>query len=101
MKKARLYATAHGVYLVEINGRRAGDEEFAPGFTPYRKRIDYQTYDITGLLQQGKNAVGAVVADGWWGGRIGLTGDSRQYGDTRVFSPARNRIRRRPDAKAC
>jgi alpha-L-rhamnosidase len=66
--KARVYATAHGVYRLTVNGERADDREFAPEFTIYEKRLYFQTYDVTGLLNKGKNVLGITVADGWYFG---------------------------------
>lgn len=80
--QARIYATAHGIYRLEINGKRIGNRELAPEFTSYGKMLLYQTYDVTDVLKPGNNALGAYVADGWYGGRIGLTGDNLQFGDT-------------------
>lgn len=57
IKKARLYMTAYGLYEAAINGQRVGDFVRAPGITDYRKRIQYQIYDVTTLLQDGKNAL--------------------------------------------
>lgn len=79
--RARLYASARGVYRAEINGTVVGDEVLAPGHDSYPSRLSFQTYDVTGLVQVGANALGVVVADGWWTGRIGLTGSSANYGD--------------------
>lgn len=81
VKRARAYATAHGLYRLEINGKRVGDLEFMPEATAYDQYLQYQTYDVTDLLNEGENAVGAILADGWWAGRIGLTGESCTYGD--------------------
>ncbi|MEU1000339.1 family 78 glycoside hydrolase catalytic domain [Streptomyces tibetensis] len=78
---ARVYASALGVYQLEINGRPVGDQVLAPGWTNYHRRIQSQTYDVTKLLRGGPNAIGAALADGWWAGKVGL-GWSRQYGDT-------------------
>ncbi len=76
---ARVYASAHGVYEMSINGQTVGDQKLAPGWTDYRTRIQSQTYDVTKLLKPGANTVGAIVSDGWWAGTIGL--DWReQYG---------------------
>ncbi|MEO6908560.1 MAG: family 78 glycoside hydrolase catalytic domain, partial [Abditibacteriaceae bacterium] len=81
---ARLYATSLGVYECEINGQRVGDLELAPGWTDYAKRVQYQTYDVAGLLQSGDNAWGAILGDGWYCGRVGW--NSRQtYGDRPKF----------------
>ncbi len=69
--RARLYATALGLYEVSINGKRVGDSVLAPGWTDYAKRVPYQTYDVTGLLAAGENAIDAVLGDGWYAGKIG------------------------------
>ncbi|MCM3501216.1 glycoside hydrolase family 78 protein [Microbacterium sp. P26] len=71
---ARLYATAHGLYEVEINGRRVGDDALSPGWTVYGERLRYYTYDVTGHLVSGANTVGAWLADGWYRGRLGFHG---------------------------
>ncbi|MFI9169131.1 family 78 glycoside hydrolase catalytic domain [Streptomyces lincolnensis] len=78
---ARIYASALGLYELELNGKPVGDQVLAPGWTNYDKRIQSQTYDVTKLLAGGDNAIGASLADGWWAGKVGL-GWSRQYGDT-------------------
>ncbi len=82
IETARLYITALGVYEAQINGQRVGDHEFAPGWTVYDERLRYQTFDVTNLLQAGANAIGAIVADGWYRGRLGFEGGRRNiYGD--------------------
>ncbi len=79
---ARLYASAHGVYEIEINGVRVGDHVLAPGWTSYSHRLRYQTFDVTDLLRSGGNALGATVADGWFRGHLGFHGGRRNvYGD--------------------
>jgi alpha-L-rhamnosidase len=79
---ARLYVSALGVYEVEINGALAGDHVLAPGWTSYRHRLRYQTFDVTGLLREGSNAIGAILGDGWYRGRLGWGGGRRNvYGD--------------------
>ena len=85
--RARLYATAHGVYEASLNGERVGDVELAPGWTEYHHRLLYQTYDVTSLLRKGNNALGAVVADGWWSGFVGFDERraARHYGDAPGF----------------
>jgi alpha-L-rhamnosidase len=80
--KARLYVTAHGLHEIEINGRVVGDDVLAPGWTSYRHRLRYRTHDVTALLRDGGNAIGATLADGWYRGRIGFgTGQLGVYGD--------------------
>ena len=72
VRRARLYATARGVYELSLNGARVGEDVLTPGWTDYRKRIQYQTYDVTGLLAEGQNALGAVLGDGWYAGFFGF-----------------------------
>ena len=81
VRSARLYATAHGVYEIHLNGRRVGDALFAPGWTSYHNRLQYQTYDLTELLAEGENAVGAILGDGWYRGYIGFDGSRNAYGE--------------------
>ncbi len=73
IKKARLYVSSLGLYEFHINGKRIGDDYFTPGWTDYNKRVYYQTYDVTRDLIKGKNAVGAVVSDGWYAGYLGYS----------------------------
>ncbi|MFG1898170.1 family 78 glycoside hydrolase catalytic domain [Micromonospora zamorensis] len=72
--RARIYATALGVYQLSLNGQRVGDHELAPGWTDYHKRVQYQTYDVTRQLQPGDNALGALLGDGWYAGSIAWFG---------------------------
>ncbi|WP_299012527.1 glycoside hydrolase family 78 protein [uncultured Polaribacter sp.] len=72
VKKARLYITAKGAYEFYINGKKVGDDVMSPGWTPYNKRIPTLTYDVTNLLEEGNNTLGATVAEGWFGGRVNL-----------------------------
>ena len=78
--RARLYATAHGIYEAFVNGQRAGDAELTPGFTEYRDRLQVQTYDIAAWLAPGRNAIGAIVSDGWFRGQVGLPRAHDQWG---------------------
>jgi len=78
---ARLYASAHGVYQAEINGMRVGDDALSPGWTVYGRRLRYRTYDVTSYLSEGPNAIGAWLGDGWYRGRLGFNGGTRNiYG---------------------
>jgi alpha-L-rhamnosidase len=80
--RARLYVTAHGLYEVELNGVRVGDQVLAPGWSSYRHRLRYQTFDVTGLIRGGDNTVGAWLADGWFRGLVGFDGGTRDlYGE--------------------
>ncbi|MHC4252702.1 MAG: family 78 glycoside hydrolase catalytic domain, partial [Planctomycetota bacterium] len=84
VRSARVYASALGIYELLLNGKRVGDYVFAPGWTDYRKRVHYQTYDVTDLLRRGENALGAIIGDGWYAGHVGLGGPNR-YGDFPVL----------------
>ncbi|GII76998.1 alpha-L-rhamnosidase [Sphaerisporangium rufum] len=80
---ARLYASALGLYELELNGRRVADHTFTPGWTSYPHRLRYQTFDVTRTLRRGRNALGGWLADGWYRGRLGFGGGTRNiYGDT-------------------
>lgn len=79
--RARLYATALGVYEAELNGAVVGDEVLAPGWTSYDHRLRYQTFDVTAMLREGRNAIGAMLGDGWFRGRLGFVGKRNTYGD--------------------
>lgn len=74
IRSARVYATAHGVYELELNGDSISDEILSPGWTSYKHRLRYQTHDVTAYIHDGVNAVGAWLADGWYRGRIGFDG---------------------------
>lgn len=74
VERATLYITALGLYEARINGRRVGDHELAPEWTDYHQRVQYQTYDVTPLMLAGKNVIAVTLADGWYAGKIGLTG---------------------------
>ena len=80
IKSARVYVTSLGLYQLFINGEKVGDQLFTPGFTSYNKRIQYQSYDVTSMLQE-ENAIGAMVGDGWYRGYLGWKGGRNFYGD--------------------
>ena len=80
IKSTRLYATACGLYEARLNGEKIGDFCLAPGYTDYRKRVQYQTYDVTDLLKDGHNELTAELADGWYRGSCGAWGIKNQYG---------------------
>ncbi|POS71896.1 hypothetical protein DHEL01_v209707 [Diaporthe helianthi] len=79
---ARLYITALGLYVAELNGERVGDHQLAPGYMSYQFRHTYDTYDVTAQIQQGRNAIGVTIGEGWWAGRFGLNGRRNTWGDT-------------------
>lgn len=70
VERASVYVTALGLYELHINGRRVGDQLLAPEWTSYDKRVQYGTYDVTDLLRRGNNAIGAVLGEGWYAGRV-------------------------------
>ena len=65
VRSARLYVTALGSYQAYLNGKRVGNDVLTPEFTPYKKRVLYQTYDVSSLLTNGRNAITAILGDGW------------------------------------
>lgn len=75
---ARLHVTARGLYEARLNGSRVGDAFLTPGWTDYSRRVLYQTYDVTWLLRDGPNVLGAVLADGWYSGFVGF--DAKRAG---------------------
>ncbi len=77
---ATLYITAHGLYEARLNGQRIGDAYLTPGWTSYNKRLQYQAYDVTGLLHKGPNAIGALLGNGWYRGTIGFDTQHNVYG---------------------
>ena len=79
--RARLYATAHGVYTATLNGRRVGDHVLAPGWTSYHHRLRYQTYDVTDLVREGDNELEVLLGNGWFRGRLGWGNRRAVYGD--------------------
>ncbi|MCC6094408.1 MAG: alpha-L-rhamnosidase N-terminal domain-containing protein, partial [Eubacterium sp.] len=110
IEKARLYMTACGLYEAKLDGEKVGDFCLAPGYTDYRKRVQYQTYDVTGMLRnsaetgsdvadidtdvkeedshatrraEDSNKVHVLtvqLADGWYRGSCGAWGLKNQYG---------------------
>ncbi|RSL49937.1 hypothetical protein CEP54_012195 [Fusarium duplospermum] len=82
---ARLYATAHGIYQVEINGQICGDQVLSPGWQSYRHRLHYQTYDVTRFLIPGRNTIGVYLGEGWFAGRLGRPGVSNIWGSRLGF----------------
>ena len=83
--RVRFYATAHGIYNVEVNGQPAGDQVLAPGWQSYRHRLHYQAYDLSHLLRIGENCIGICLGEGWFAGRLGRPGVSNIWGDRLGF----------------
>ncbi|MBW7456364.1 alpha-L-rhamnosidase N-terminal domain-containing protein, partial [Paenibacillus sepulcri] len=81
VKSARIYATSLGIYEISLNGIRVGEDYFTPGWTSYNERLQYQTYEVTDLLAEGGNAVGAMLGNGWYKGNLGWVDHKNIYGD--------------------
>ncbi|MBR0160290.1 MAG: family 78 glycoside hydrolase catalytic domain [Oscillospiraceae bacterium] len=81
LAKARLYATALGLYEAEINGEKIDDTFFAPGWTSYCRRLQYQTY-VAENLRQGRNELRFTLGKGWYAGVLGFMPTPNHYGDT-------------------
>ncbi len=79
---ARAYVCGLGIYEMEINGQKAGDEYLLPGFHCYDANLEYQTFDVTGLLRTGKNAIGLSLGPGWYKGDIVFDRYHNLFGDT-------------------
>jgi alpha-L-rhamnosidase len=80
--RARAYVTSLGLYEMQLNGQRVGDDLLTPGWTSYNKRLQYQVYDVTPLLKAGANAVGVYLGSGWYRGDLaGWIGRRNVYGD--------------------
>ena len=84
VQNARLYVTALGVYEAQLNGVIIGDHVMAPGWTSYKHRLRYQSFDVTDLLQEGRNALGAMLGDGWFRGRLGFGSGRRNISGDRL-----------------
>ena len=80
VRSATFYASALGIFDLFVNGQRVADEYFNPGWTDYHKRVYYRAYDVTKLVRQGENAMGAILADGWYSGYIGWGHTRDHYG---------------------
>lgn len=80
IEKVRVYATALGVYEIKINGEKLGDTFFAPGWTNYNKRLQYQTYAADTMLKK-QNKIELTVGNGWYKGIFGFTCTPNHYGD--------------------
>jgi alpha-L-rhamnosidase len=66
VKRATAYVSALGIYELRLNGQPVSQDVLAPGWTNFKKRAHYQSYDVTNLIAQGNNALGAILGDGWY-----------------------------------
>jgi Alpha-L-rhamnosidase N-terminal domain./Bacterial alpha-L-rhamnosidase. len=87
LRSATLYATAQGVYQVEVNGKMVDDQILKPGWTPYQYRLIHETTDISPLVREGGNAIGVTLAGGWFTESYGFQGLERPfYGEQPSFA---------------
>lgn len=81
IKSATLYVTARGIYEMQINGDKVGNDFYNPGQTQFNKSHFYQTYDVTEMLNTGENAMGAMLSEGWWSGLLSFGSYWNYFGD--------------------
>src|SRR5450755_23987 len=77
---ATIFITTHGMYEAFINGKRIGDGFLTPGWTSYNKRLQYQVYDVTALLDKGENAIGVMTGSGWYRTALAWNNNKNIYG---------------------
>ena len=82
VKKATLGASAMGLYLVRINGKRITDSLLNPGWTSYHVRTQYQTYDVTAFLGGKSAEISVTAAEGWAVGDLTWKGRHHVFSDT-------------------
>jgi alpha-L-rhamnosidase len=80
ISSATVYITSHGFYELHLNGKKVGDQALTPGWTSYSKRLQYQVYDVTDMITKGKNAISAVLGDGWYRGTLAWGNNWAVYG---------------------
>jgi alpha-L-rhamnosidase len=66
LTRARLYISGVGYYEAYLNGKKVSDHVLDPGWTTYKKQVQYVVHDITSLLQKGNNVAGIMLGNGWW-----------------------------------
>ena len=84
IRSAKIYATAIGIYELELNGKKVGRDYFAPGFTSYKSRLQYQTYDVTEQIKK-DNTLTATVAGGWAVGAFVMSRKNRITAPRQAF----------------
>ncbi|MDR1600832.1 MAG: family 78 glycoside hydrolase catalytic domain [Tannerella sp.] len=77
--------SAQGLYEASINGRKVGSQVLAPEFTDYDSHLQFQTFDVTGMIEPGINVLGAMLADGWYVGARWAHPNRGGYGHFRKF----------------
>ena len=84
--KAKVYATARGLYELYLNGQKVTEDVLTPGFSQYDQHHYYQVYDVSELMRDGENRIGAVLAEGWFSGAHSFVGANwNYYGDRSSF----------------
>ena len=78
--RATVYVTALGAYELHLNGQKVGNDVLTPGWTQFTKRVYYQTYDVTAMMQAGSNTIGAILGDGWYASDLAFKGARLNYG---------------------
>ena len=63
---ATLHICGLGHYELTLNGQKVGDAEFTPLWSDYDKTAYYNTFDVTAQLQQGQNAIGVLLGNGFY-----------------------------------
>ena len=81
IQSATVYITAHGIYEARLNQKKVGDAYFTPGWTSYDKRLQYQSYDVTNLLNKAKNTIELAISDGWYKEEFGGDLKENRYGN--------------------
>ena len=82
LRNARAYVTALGLYRLHLNGAPVDSSRLDPGWTDYRRRVQYRVHDVTDRLRVGENAIGAELGEGWYCGFVGPEGGREHYGTT-------------------
>jgi alpha-L-rhamnosidase len=83
--RATVYVTALGAYELHLNGQKVGNDVLTPGWTQFTKRVYYQTYDVTGMVQSGSNTISAILGDGWYASDLAFKGSRNNYGGNPRF----------------
>ena len=86
IKRAVLYVSALGIYEPYINGKRVGDDFLSPGWTDYNNLVYYNGYDVTKNIENGDNAIGCIIADGWYAGYMGWNNQKAHYGNNPLLN---------------
>lgn len=87
VRRARIYATGLGNYVMNLNGEKIGNQFLSPGWTDYNYRVLYQTYDVTNQIKQGTNVITGMLGNMWWSSGLGWAGaEVYSHGPLRLFS---------------